>query len=130
MNDSPLPLTRLPYHVGIIMDGNGRWAVRRGLPRAAGHRAGATAVRRITEASARLGIRQLSVIEIGIACPVFFFIQVRGKVLRNKPVKQKSQYIRFEIPSIHCSPQVICNLPYSTVKLIPLLFFGHNLIVI
>lgn len=42
------------------MDGNGRWAQRRGLPRAEGHRAGATSVRRITEESARLGIEQLT----------------------------------------------------------------------
>jgi undecaprenyl diphosphate synthase len=40
-------------HVAIIMDGNGRWAERRGLPRSAGHRAGARAVRRIVEAAAR-----------------------------------------------------------------------------
>jgi undecaprenyl diphosphate synthase len=40
-------------HVAIIMDGNGRWAERRGLPRAAGHRAGAKAVRRIVEAATR-----------------------------------------------------------------------------
>src|SRR5439155_769373 len=38
-------------HVAVIMDGNGRWAARRGLPRAAGHRAGADAVRRIVEAA-------------------------------------------------------------------------------
>ena len=38
--------TRVPRHVAIIMDGNGRWAKQRGLPRAAGHRAGAEAVRR------------------------------------------------------------------------------------
>ncbi len=38
-------------HVAIIMDGNGRWAARRGLPRTAGHRAGADAVRRVVEAA-------------------------------------------------------------------------------
>src|SRR5206468_11467855 len=48
------------FHVGIIMDGNGRWATRRGLPRAAGHRAGARAVRRIVEAAPGLGIGQLT----------------------------------------------------------------------
>ncbi|HEV8303737.1 MAG TPA: polyprenyl diphosphate synthase [Gemmatimonadales bacterium] len=48
-------------HVGIIMDGNGRWATRRGLPRAAGHRAGAEAVRRTVEASPALGITALTV---------------------------------------------------------------------
>ena len=40
-------------HTAIIMDGNGRWAERRGLPRSAGHRAGAKAVRRIVEAATR-----------------------------------------------------------------------------
>jgi undecaprenyl diphosphate synthase len=51
-----LDLARLPEHVAIIMDGNGRWAARRSLPRVAGHRAGAAAVRRTVEAAARLGI--------------------------------------------------------------------------
>ena len=47
-------------HVAIIMDGNGRWATRRGLPRAAGHREGAKAVRRIVRAAPTLGIRTLT----------------------------------------------------------------------
>jgi len=47
-------------HVAIVMDGNGRWATRRGLPRAAGHSAGARAVRRIVEAAPGLGIGQLT----------------------------------------------------------------------
>ena len=47
-------------HVGIIMDGNGRWALGRGLPRVAGHRAGAAAVRRVIEAAPDLGIRTLT----------------------------------------------------------------------
>ena len=48
----------LPGHVGIIMDGNGRWAQLRGQPRAAGHREGAAAVRRIVRAARRLGLRR------------------------------------------------------------------------
>ena len=48
-------------HVGVIMDGNGRWANRKGRPRLAGHRAGAHAVRRVVEAAPRLGIRVLTV---------------------------------------------------------------------
>ena len=51
---------RLPRHIAIIMDGNGRWAVQRGLPRIEGHRRGVTSVRRITEHCARLGIEQLT----------------------------------------------------------------------
>ena len=48
------------FHVAVIMDGNGRWAGRRGLPRPAGHRAGARAVRRIVEAAPSLGISTLT----------------------------------------------------------------------
>jgi undecaprenyl diphosphate synthase len=54
------PETALPFHVAIIMDGNGRWARRRGLPVAAGHRAGVQAVRRVIEAARDSGIGQLT----------------------------------------------------------------------
>ncbi len=50
----------LPLHVGIIMDGNGRWAKRRGLPRSAGHRAGAQNLRTITEFAEQMGIRYIT----------------------------------------------------------------------
>jgi undecaprenyl diphosphate synthase len=50
----------LPRHLGIIMDGNGRWAQTRGLPRLEGHRAGAESVRDITRASRQLGIEALT----------------------------------------------------------------------
>ena len=50
----------LPRHVAIIMDGNGRWAARQGLPRVAGHRAGIAAVRRIVERASDAGIRCLT----------------------------------------------------------------------
>jgi undecaprenyl diphosphate synthase len=50
----------LPAHVAIIMDGNGRWATRRGLPRVAGHREGATAARRVVQAARELGLRYLT----------------------------------------------------------------------
>jgi len=49
-----------PKHIAIIMDGNGRWAKTRGLPRIFGHRAGADAVRRTVEASCELGIKALT----------------------------------------------------------------------
>jgi undecaprenyl diphosphate synthase len=52
--------TNEPLHVAIIMDGNGRWATRRGLPRSAGHQAGADAVRRVVEAAPDLGITALT----------------------------------------------------------------------
>ena len=51
----------VPRHVGIIMDGNGRWAQERGLPRLAGHRAGTKNIRRVLEASVDLGIKALTI---------------------------------------------------------------------
>jgi undecaprenyl diphosphate synthase len=53
-------LTRVPYHLAIIMDGNGRWARSRGLPRLAGHRAGTENIRRILEACVEYGIKILT----------------------------------------------------------------------
>jgi undecaprenyl diphosphate synthase len=55
-----LPRERMPRHIAVIMDGNGRWAQQRGLPRIEGHRRGALSVRRTTEECARLGIEQLT----------------------------------------------------------------------
>jgi undecaprenyl diphosphate synthase len=52
---------RVPRHVAIIMDGNGRWAKQRGLPRVAGHRAGAEAVRRALQAAADHGVEVLTI---------------------------------------------------------------------
>lgn len=52
---------RLPVHIGIIMDGNGRWAKRRFLPRSAGHRAGASNFRTITRYCSQIGIKYLTV---------------------------------------------------------------------
>jgi undecaprenyl diphosphate synthase len=51
----------VPDHIGIIMDGNGRWAKKRGLPRTAGHRAGIDAVRRIVRACGELGVSYLTI---------------------------------------------------------------------
>jgi undecaprenyl diphosphate synthase len=51
---------RVPAHVAVIMDGNGRWASRRGLPRIAGHRAGAKAIRECIETCIELGVRYLT----------------------------------------------------------------------
>ncbi|MBI1992097.1 MAG: isoprenyl transferase [Candidatus Omnitrophica bacterium] len=56
MEDAPKP----PHHIAVIMDGNGRWANARGLPRVLGHQAGAQAVRRIVEAACELGVKALT----------------------------------------------------------------------
>ncbi len=52
--------TKIPQHVAIVMDGNGRWAQRRNLPRHAGHRAGVESVRRVVEACRREGVQVLT----------------------------------------------------------------------
>ena len=55
-----IDLNRIPRHIAIIMDGNGRWAADRGKPRSFGHQAGVDAVRRITAACTRLGVKFLT----------------------------------------------------------------------
>jgi undecaprenyl diphosphate synthase len=54
-------ITRVPYHVGIIMDGNGRWAQARNQPRIAGHKAGTENIRRVLRAATELGIKVLTI---------------------------------------------------------------------
>ncbi|MRR09749.1 isoprenyl transferase, partial [bacterium] len=60
VDGTPHLLKKLPAHVGVIMDGNGRWAKRRGLPRTAGHRAGMRSVKAIVNASGTIGINYLT----------------------------------------------------------------------
>src|SRR5438094_4304596 len=60
LKDVGLDPARLPQHVAIIMDGNGRWARQRGLPRIEGHRRGVKSVRATIEECCRLGIQQLT----------------------------------------------------------------------
>lgn len=56
-----LDMNNIPHHVAIIMDGNGRWAKRKGLPRSYGHHAGANTLKRIVLAASELGIKVLTV---------------------------------------------------------------------
>jgi len=58
---SPEENTEIPRHVAIIMDGNGRWAKKRGLPRLAGHQAGTENLRRVITACVEMGIRYLTI---------------------------------------------------------------------
>lgn len=57
---SQIDITRLPKHIAVIMDGNGRWAKGKGQPRVFGHRSGVKAVREITEAAAEIGVKHLT----------------------------------------------------------------------
>ena len=65
-------LERLPKHIAVIMDGNGRWAKEHGKPRVFGHRNGVTAVRETTEAADELGVEYLT---------LMLFLQKIGIVL-------------------------------------------------
>ena len=56
-----IPPARIPQHVAIIMDGNGRWALSRGLPRMAGHKAGTENLRRVIRATVEFGIKYLTI---------------------------------------------------------------------
>ena len=59
--ETELDMTRIPRHIGVIMDGNGRWAKRRGLPRSAGHKRGADILENICDYCNSLGIKALTV---------------------------------------------------------------------
>ncbi len=89
------PVGTPPRHVAIIMDGNGRWAAARGLPRTQGHRRGAQAVRRTVEAAVELGIEYLT---------LFGFSSENW----NRPVEEVSdlmgllrRYLQSEIAELH-----------------------------
>src|SRR3954447_11717210 len=60
LQEAGLNPDRLPHHIAIIMDGNGRWAQQRGLPRIEGHRRGTKSVRAVIEEGVRLGLGQLT----------------------------------------------------------------------
>lgn len=59
--EQPSPLSSIPHHIGIIMDGNGRWAQSRGLPRAAGHQKGVDNIRPVLESCVQHGIKALTI---------------------------------------------------------------------
>jgi undecaprenyl diphosphate synthase len=87
---------RLPRHIAVIMDGNGRWARRRHLPRIAGHRAGVTSVRFVVETASRIGIPWLT---------LYAFSEENWK---KRPKSEVSflmsllcRYLRQEVPTLH-----------------------------
>ena len=90
-----LDIKRLPQHVAIIMDGNGRWARRRHLPRVAGHRAGVRAARQAIESSARLGIQALTL----YAFSVENWRRPHSEV--DFLMRLLREYLRKELPVIH-----------------------------
>ena len=61
IKNSEIDMNNLPVHIGVIMDGNGRWAKKRGLPRSAGHQAGADALKKIVTECNKMGIKYITV---------------------------------------------------------------------
>jgi undecaprenyl diphosphate synthase len=92
-----LDLSRLPRHIAVIMDGNGRWAQKRHLPRVAGHRAGTQSARMIIETSARLHIEALTLYAFSVEnwrrpkTEIEFLMQLLRDYLRKEmPLLQKN----------------------------------------
>ncbi len=87
---------RLPQHIAIIMDGNGRWAKRRHMPRVAGHRAGVAAVRSTVETAARIGIHALT---------LYAFSEENWKKRPKSEVdflmRLLSRYLKAEVPTLN-----------------------------
>jgi undecaprenyl diphosphate synthase len=86
---------QLPAHIAIIMDGNGRWAAQRHLPRVEGHRAGIDSVRDVVETSARLGIRVLTL----YAFSVENWKRPRSEVSMLMALLKR--YLRLELATLH-----------------------------
>lgn len=98
-----LDLTRLPDHVAVIMDGNGRWASRRGLPRIAGHTAGAKAVRELIASALTLGVPYLTIYSFSTENWSRPADEVRGlmslfvEVLQRELVNLESRGVRLRV---------------------------------
>ncbi|HEX9638185.1 MAG TPA: isoprenyl transferase [Acidobacteriota bacterium] len=98
-----LDFDRLPAHVAIIMDGNGRWARRRGLTRVAGHRAGIDSVREAVETAARLGLKILTLYAFSREnwkrpeSEVSTLMDLLKEYLRRELKTLKDNNIRFEV---------------------------------
>src|SRR4029434_7571148 len=95
---------QLPAHIAIIMDGNGRWAAQRHLPRVEGHRAGIDAVRDVVETSARLGIDVLTLYAFSVEN------WKRPKAEVNTLMMLLKRYIRLELSTLHRN-----NIRFSTI---------------
>jgi undecaprenyl diphosphate synthase len=104
--------TRLPAHVAIIMDGNGRWAAQRHLPRVQGHQAGIDAVRDVVETSARLGIEVLTL----YAFSVENWKRPRSEV--NTLMSLLKRYLRLELQTL-CRNNIRFRLIGRTDELAP-----------
>ena len=99
-----IDFARLPRHIAVIMDGNGRWAHRRRLPRAAGHSAGVKSVKEIVESCTRLGIPALTLYAFSVEN------WKRPKSERDVLWRLLREYLRRELPEIHAN-----NVRFQTI---------------
>jgi undecaprenyl diphosphate synthase len=90
-----LDLRRLPRHIAVIMDGNGRWAERRHLPRVAGHRAGVNKTREIVDTCAKLGVPCLTLYAFSLEN------WRRPQAETTFLMRLLREYLKREMPSIH-----------------------------
>jgi undecaprenyl diphosphate synthase len=95
--------TGVPRHVAIIMDGNGRWAARRGLPRSAGHKAGVDALRRAVRAAADLGLEYLTIYSFSSenwsrpAVEVSFLLDLLRRFIRQDVAELHNSGVKIKI---------------------------------
>ena len=93
---------KVPEHVAIIMDGNGRWATKKGLPRSYGHKRGVNVLKEILEASKKLGCKVLTVYAFSTenwtrpTKEVDFLINLFSEVLRNEIVEIHEESIKLK----------------------------------
>ena len=99
--DPRIDLARLPRHVGIIMDGNGRWAKKRFLPRIAGHREGVKAVDRVVSHARRMGIKALTLYSFSSENwnrprgEIDALMEILGEYLKRELMRMIREDIRF-----------------------------------
>jgi len=100
---SDLDAERIPRHIAIIMDGNGRWAQRRGMPRVFGHRAGAEVLREIVRTSSDLGVKALTVYAFSTenwkrpVAEVDFLMDLIGEYLENTVSEMHEHQVRIRL---------------------------------
>ncbi len=97
------PGNKVPRHVAVIMDGNGRWAAARGLPRSAGHKAGIDALRRAVKAAADLGVEYLTIYSFSTenwsrpAAEVGFLLDLLRRFIRQDVAELHASGVRIHV---------------------------------
>lgn len=108
----------VPRHVAIIMDGNGRWAARRGLPRSAGHKAGVDALRRAVKAAADFGIEFLTIYSFSSenwsrpAAEVSFLLDLLRRFIRQDVAELHRSGVKITVVGSRADlePGIVCLL--------------------